>query len=376
MAMWRSRLNTCKTAKVSDKMRRVLSFISTFFSWWTSTLSECLPTSARKVISDLLLAEDVNTAVVFEPELIRLYAIDKELVREIGHAAENDKKAVRDLMKSANRREELIVAIPHDRVMHRTMSFPRKAESDLASALQFVVEQVTPVKSEEARWDWRVSRRDPQDQSIDVELYVAPSWVVDEALDTAKQLSIPLTRVDVLNAERTSVQRINLARSASTFKLPRLKPGFAIALVFAVLATAGLVHSAWRQDIAATEASAQLEKVRTAAQPVLEKRVALQKAQERLVLMNEVQSSTVPAAEVIDELARILPDGTWLFEMSTRGLEITISGESDQASALLALIDSSSRFNNAKFSSALTRGVGDGTERFVISFEVMKETTS
>jgi len=361
--------------RITHRMRRALNHISRLFTWWVGALSECVPTSVREGISRLILSEDANTAIVFEQDSIRLYAIEKNLVRELGHAPNDDKKA-RALIRRAKRRDELVIAVPHDRVMHRTMSFPRKAESDLATALQFVVEQVTPVKSEEARWDWRVSRRDPQSQTIDVELYVAPAWIVDEALSTAKQLNMPLSRVDVLNADRTAIERINLARSVNAFEFPRFKPGFAIALIFVVLGLAGVSHSAWRQDIAAQEASAHLEHARASAQPSLEERAALQRAEERLAIMIQVQSSAAPAAEVIDELARVLPDGTWLFEMSTRGLEVSISGESDQASALLALLDASPRFNNAKFASALTRGVADGTERFVVKFDVVEETTS
>ena len=357
-------------------MRPTLNVILRLFAWWVGALSECIPAPLREVISHLILADESNTAIVFDRDSYRLYAIEKNFVRELGHALNDDKKAARTLIKRAKRRDELVVAIPHDRVMHRTMSFPRKAEPDLASALQFVVEQVTPVKAEEARWDWRVSRRDSRGQKIEVELFVAPSWVIDEALETARQLNMPLSRVDVLNADRTGIERINLARSDNTFQFPRFKPGFAIAIIFFVLGLAGLSHSAWRQDIAAQEATTRLERARLAAQPGLEERAALQRAQERLAIMIQIKSSAAPAAEVIDELARVLPDSTWLFEMSTKGLEISISGESDQASALLALLDASPRFSNAKFASALTRGATEGTERFVVTFDVVEETAS
>ena len=95
----------------------------------------------------------------------------------------------------------------------------------------------------------------------------------------------------------------------------------------------------------------------------------MQSAEVRLKLLSEVQSSTASTSVLLNNLAQTLPDHTWLFEVELHGLEVNISGESEDAAGLLAAIDGSPDFANARFTAALTRGTQDNSERFALSFD-------
>jgi general secretion pathway protein L len=84
---------------------------------------------------------------------------------------------------------------------------------------------------------------------------------------------------------------------------------------------------------------------------------------------------TQPAATlVMEELARVLPDGTWLQQLSLRshpkGWEIQIQGETTISSRLASVIEDSPLFRDAGFKSPLVKGQGPASERFHLGAEL------
>ena len=72
------------------------------------------------------------------------------------------------------------------------------------------------------------------------------------------------------------------------------------------------------------------------------------------------------AALVIEELSRILPDGTWLTELEIAGDKARIGGLSGDATALIGIIEKSPNLSDAAFFAPTTRGTQDPGERFHI----------
>lgn len=84
---------------------------------------------------------------------------------------------------------------------------------------------------------------------------------------------------------------------------------------------------------------------------------------------------TYPAATVvIDELTRVLPDGTWLQQLNLRshpkGWEIQIQGETTISSRLASVIEDSPLFRDAGFKSPLVKGQAPASERFHLGAEL------
>ena len=84
---------------------------------------------------------------------------------------------------------------------------------------------------------------------------------------------------------------------------------------------------------------------------------------------------TYPAATmVLDELTRVLPDGTWLQQLNLRshpkGWEIQIQGETTISSRLASVIEDSPLFRDAGFKSPLVKGQAPGSERFHLGAEL------
>jgi general secretion pathway protein L len=69
---------------------------------------------------------------------------------------------------------------------------------------------------------------------------------------------------------------------------------------------------------------------------------------------------------VLDELSSILPDDTYLTELSLEAGHLRISGVSGNPAELVPLLEGSGHFKNASFSAPATRIAGSTTDRFSI----------
>lgn len=355
-------------------MRKITSLFFKAIGWWASTLVGILPPVVRQALSQLLVQEGTRCVVGFEDDRVSFHMSSPGGLLPVGTAAPDDRAEIARLLRQAKcARNEVILALPSDRVMTRTLSYPFKAEPDLSSALEFSVERLTPVRANEARWDWRILARDQRSKTLTVSLCVVPTWIVDEALNKTSAIGLSADRIDVIAESGKDLIGVDLARSLKSFRMPRPTAVTTFGMVFLLVTIAGAAHISVAQSVAAQQASAEAMELREAATPVNLAQKELQVVQDQLDMLADVQDSIVPASVILNELARILPDGTWLFEFNTRGREISISGESNEASRLLGLIDGSAMFENARFASALTQGTGDKAERFVVTFDYTTE---
>jgi general secretion pathway protein L len=87
-------------------------------------------------------------------------------------------------------------------------------------------------------------------------------------------------------------------------------------------------------------------------------------------LDSKKRSATV-AVEVLDELSAVLPDSTYLTDLSLDTGLLRITGVSADAAALVPLLEGSGHFKNATFYAPTTRLAGPATDRFSIEATVV-----
>jgi general secretion pathway protein L len=85
--------------------------------------------------------------------------------------------------------------------------------------------------------------------------------------------------------------------------------------------------------------------------------------------LNRLRAAPLRVA-VLSDVARILPDGTWVTELTIEGNKLRFEGFSRSASDLIALFDRSNRFANAQFTAPLTREAQANVERFNLALDI------
>ena len=73
-----------------------------------------------------------------------------------------------------------------------------------------------------------------------------------------------------------------------------------------------------------------------------------------------------PTVIVIENLAQILPDDTYVTTLQVDGNKLRITGVARNAAALIELMERSTRFSQATFSAPTTRSRSDPGDRFQI----------
>ena len=111
--------------------------------------------------------------------------------------------------------------------------------------------------------------------------------------------------------------------------------------------------------------------------------VALEKLQKRrddcckeMSELDQIRSAEISKVEILQELTRLLPETTWIWNLKYNGKEIELSGFADSASDLIPLLDKSPLFERVEFMAPVTQEMqmrGDGNkvkERFKIKAKI------
>lgn len=90
----------------------------------------------------------------------------------------------------------------------------------------------------------------------------------------------------------------------------------------------------------------------------------------------QIRSGEISKVLVLEELTRLLPDATWIWNLKYNGKEMELSGFADSASDLIPLLDRSPLFEKVEFLAPVTKEMqmrGDGNkekERFKIKAKI------
>jgi general secretion pathway protein L len=358
-------------------MERVLTrphhLIALFFRWWVGELAALLPRRVRQLFRP-------------EPRILVIHRAGGELIltlfrgqrgREVGRVelegmgAAAERIAVARLAKRVNlNKTEIAIRLPADQALHRTLELPWAVESELRRALHFQVDRQTPFTPDEAYFDYRITRRDPAAKQLTVEMTVVPRPLVDDAVAAAGRWGLDPAVVDVAGEDPGAPPRLNLlagereeAEGASWSPLNAV-----LALAAAVLLAVAVYLPLERQRTAAETLLAGVAEAKAEADEAIRLRdeTGRLRGEGRFLIEEKRKSVSVP--RVLDELTRLLPDHTWLFELKVNGQEVTIAGYSSAASALIGLIEDSPLLETPRFRSPVTQDRRSGLERFNLSF--------
>ncbi|MCJ7783415.1 MAG: PilN domain-containing protein, partial [Desulfobacterales bacterium] len=146
-----------------------------------------------------------------------------------------------------------------------------------------------------------------------------------------------------------------------------------LALFFGLTGGAGTVMH-YRKDREAV--NAEIKKRR----PAVEALEKLQKLRDdyrkEMVELDQIRSGEISKGDLLEELTRLLPNTTWIWNLKYNGNEVELSGFADSASDLIPLLDKSPLFEKVEFLAPVTKELqmrGDGNkekERFKIKAKI------
>lgn len=284
--------------------------------------------------------------------------VETDLSKPVAEAAAAIERAC------AGRARVVVLRLPERAVLQRIVTLPLAAERNLAAVLGFEMDRHTPFKAEAVYYGFAPLRRDAAARTLQVALTAVPRRQVDPLVEALRAAGIQARSL------RAGTARLDLAAGpASSARASRTRrwalAGLAAVSVAALL---GVPIAHKLQAIASLEAEVEAVRVQAQlAQRAREEIARLAAAQGALLERRREQRA---ALEVLLDLTRLVPDGTWLSHLNVAGARVRLRGESGNATEVLGALEGSGAFHGASLDGSVTRDARSARERFALSARV------
>ncbi len=347
---------------------------SRFLRWWFGELAGLVPSQMRAATLDaetLPLVRREEAAVLLrrfqdgrlqQPESLLLPASDQAAQRDHFLAA---------LQKMAGSQRDVVLTLPADRVLRKTLTLPLATEENLRQVLEFQMEDHTPFPASRLYLGYRVIGRDFERGQLTVEFVATPRDDVDASIKTLSDWGATVRAV-VAEETLASGPLVNMLPAAqgkaSSVLWQGINPwllGLAVVLALAAMAVPVLIKRE-----AAVQLLPWLDKGKAAAEAADTLRRRLEARVDEHNYLLEKRQLLPPVIMALEELTRVLPDDTWVQQLDIKGKELQFQGESASSVRLIGLFEQSAMFYDASFRSPLTKGQTAGAERYQLALQM------
>ena len=337
--------------------------------WWRDGLLAWLPVRMRR-----WLAGSSRRLVVHVEHggyvLVREAAGQTPLELERLDRASPDWSALTQRFRTEQARR-LVLRVPADQALIRTLSLPLAAEKNLRQVMGFEMDRLTPFAVAQVYYDVILLERQAEQRRLRVELTALPRTDIDPVLTQLRQQGLPPDVLDVAG-RRPELNLLPLEqRPRRGVWAKRVRRTIIVAV--ALLVGAAALLPIWQQRQLAIEAMAKVTQIQKSASQTL----ALRDQLDQVLVTSRMlaqKKQTIPArVDLLRELTMILPDDTWVERLQINGDTVQIIGQSAKASALIGLIEASPLLRSAAFMSPVTTDPRTNKERFVLGARIGKE---
>lgn len=343
------------------RQRYEKSGLAQFLTWWRAELVAALPPAWREwlfverpLIAVAPVAEGwrVQRMRAGQVDVEETVAADREL---LGQCSER-------LRPDDERPPRHILLLPAERTLRRRLTLPLAAEEHLASVLAFEMDRQTPFRADQIYFDHRILKRDQAARTMVVELLAVPRGVLDQLLQALGNFA--LDAADVASAGAPAgfnllPQERRARRVDKRLRLNTILAVSAFALFWLVM-----WQSLALREQAIERLNEEMAVTSTAAKQSAELKRQLRDAIEGANFLAKKKAEQAVVVDVLAEVTRLVPDGTWLERLSFVGNQIQLQGQSERADKLIGILTDSRCLEKPQFQGIIQPDGATGKERF------------
>jgi general secretion pathway protein L len=347
-----------------------------FLRWWVRELAACLPPGVltafrggrRRLV--LVISDD---RVVFERHHGRRAQTIGQLDLTAASPEELRKDAVRLVRRRGLRSLPVEISLPPKHVLWREVDLPISAAENLREVLGFEMDRYTPFKAAEVYYDYSVERVDSQFKRLKVDLALVPRRIADNAIAIAKRWNFEPVKIGMPPGADDDGASFNLLprpeNQAGGGLLPRLS--VILLLFFLALGAAAVFVPLNKKQEAVAAIEAELLRARAAAGQVANMESRLNELIRQSQFVVEEKRSRPTGTKLLNEVTKLLPGDTWLLQFNWKNDNLSLSGFSKKASALIGSLERSPILTNVRFNSSVTTDPRLEMDRFNLSASIV-----
>lgn len=343
---------------------RPLDHLAVFFRWWGDELLSCVPKRLRRrlrmlhksvfvSIDDNQLILDYGTDTEFRP-FGRISLTDQELARRF---IAGKLKGVRWMFVG------VVALLPERKVLRRNVELPIAAAENLHEVIGFELDRYVPFQATEVYVDFRINSRNQAAKRMSVLLAASPRDTVDGLLAEMSNFGISPDRVSVKVAHNTADLRLWPPRVSTRSPAWRFATASLVVLNVVLVAGALYLPLKHKQELL-SRFETEIGSIRTKAATLERQRnIAFEIDAGRRFVTTQRHATPLKVA-ILDEVASLLADNTWLVQIHLTGNRLILSGFAPTASDLIPLLEASNTFSDVRFAAPVMPDPRFEIERF------------
>lgn len=335
--------------------------IEAFLTWWAQHLLAWLPARMRGVgrQSDAVIAEMLPAGGG-----IALTARRGGRETALGRFGSNAAGEAALRAALGGRRGPVVVRPPPGVLLKRPVELPLAAERDLAQVLRYEMDRLTPFAPDDLHWSWSIERRDRARGRAHVLLLLAPKAVLDPALATLRRAGVVPAALEAAGGAIPHVIPLDPGGPGQERRRRQVLTVAAVACAALALVAAGLPFA-----LQSVEARS-VERRIAALGPQVDKAQALRRqiasGAAGADVLTAQRAATGDALAVLATVTDLLPDDTYLTELTLHGRVLSLTGQSAAAARLIAALSADPLLRDPAFIAPVTRNEMARADQFSI----------
>lgn len=347
---------------------------SELLTWWAERMGELLPSRLRAGAA----APDALLVTVRAPDCDDGLEADFALRRRGRETALGrfslDAAALAGLPAALRRRpRRVVLRSPPGTLLEREAVLPLAARHDPGGVLRYELDRLTPFAPDEVFWTWRQEGRDTARSALRVRVSLLPKASLRAPIDALRRAGLPPAGLEatVPGGEVRAIPMGEAAIAPSRRREAWRRRGLAAAGIACgglAVAAAALPFALQSFALAAADRHIEALRPRVVEAEALRRRIAEARGGQDAFAAERARVGD--ALRTIAALTEILPDDTWLTELTLRQRKLTMAGRSAGAARLIGLLSADPTIRDAAFVAPVTRAEAGGGDAFSIRAEL------
>ncbi len=339
--------------------------------WWLQQMADLLrATLSRRRTTPA-------TALIIAPDVATEAGTDTVALLTRRHRQEHflgrftlDEPGLIALRRRLSRRAPVILRLPPDLLLEREVTLPLAAEPEIGNTLRYSIDSLTPFAADELFWSWAVTLRDRVNRRLHLRLSLVGKAAVQPLIATLARLGVTPKLLEFPLSD-TETRTIALTDASSRGRMLRqhAMPAIVACAAGALLAIAVLPIALDARALSSTEARIDALRPRVAQVEALRRRLAANA--DDIDVVTRERGKVGDALQVIALVTDVLPDDTYLTELSLHQRKLALTGQSAAAAKLIVALSAEPMLRNPEFVAPVTRAPMGGRDMFSIETEIL-----